>query len=71
MIVKHRVLKKYRVCGKCKASVHNDKYCSLGYQRESATTAFSFGGCFYNRPVEWCPKSLTNQEFIESSTKYR
>jgi len=69
MIIKHRVLKKHRVCGKCKANEHNNKYCSLGYPRESVTNAFSLFGCYYNKPTEECPKPLTNQEFIESPSR--
>jgi len=67
-----RELKKFRTCNKCRSNLNpRGKYCDLGYKRKSYRINPCDGDYSFIKPLEPCPKPLTNQQLFESPEKKR
>ena len=66
-----RQLKKYRVCGMCRANTNaRHPVCNLGYLRKLPKECFD-GPYLHGEPVEKCPKPLTDQQLICITSKMK
>ncbi len=66
---KHRILKKYRICGDCRANTEHYGQCDLGDLRKSSKAEWPDGFFHHNKPIEECPKPLTYQQLFDSPKK--